>query len=864
MTSFFLTPPKLAKWLLQRIVAKQIRQPVVGDFEEAYQEIAKEDGGLRAAAWYWGQVICSLPALITHFIYWRIQMFRNYLKITIRNLAKHKGYSSINITGLAIGIACCLLVILYVRDELSYDRYHKKSDRIYRLVTGVRSSAFNAVAKICGPWGITAARDFPEVENVARFLIMGQTLVAKGENRFYETSGFYADSTIFKVFSYRFLQGNPQTALVAPNSIVITDNLAQKYFGNENPLGQTLLFDNKDEYRVTGIIEDVPLNSHFTFSYLVSMSSYSHPMKDDWIKWKQYYTYLLLKGDISPEVVEAKIPGMLHQNIGEKSADYSPSLQPLTSIYLHSKLHREISVNSDIAYVYIFSAIAFFILLIACTNFMNLATARATKRAKEVGVRKAAGANRGSLIKQFLGEALFFSLLALLIAYILTALILPLFNTVAGKAFTINELLQPDLIAVFILLSVIVGLISGSYPAFLLSSFRPVEVLKGTIPAGVTGRSPLRKTLVVFQYTISAALIMATGIIYNQLDFIRNKNLGFNKKQVVILPIQDNAMKENYESVKQTLLQHPNIESVSISSNVPGGGDWGSPVIPEGFTEENRPSLRMLVVDHDFIETYQIEMAAGRDFSTDFSTDETHAFLINEAAARLLGWDNPLEKTIAMPVIQRESAPVVGVVKNFHFRSFKENIAPLIFFIPPRSWFSRYSIRIHPENAAETLDFIKETWVKFSPDHPFTYTFFDKRFDQLHRADEQVGQIIGYFTLLAIVIACLGLFGLASFTTQQRTKEIGIRKVLGSSASRIVLLISKEFIKLVFLALLIAIPLAYFGMEQWLTNFAYRTDIGIGVFLLASGLTFFLALFTVSFQTIRAALTKPADALRYE
>ena len=855
-------PPQIAQWLLRHIVAEQIRQPIVGDFEEAYSEIYKEDGAWRAACWYWWQIIRSLPAFIHHQIYWRIQMFRNYLKIALRNLAKHKGYSFINIAGLAIGIVCCLLVILYVRSELSYDRYHEKNDRVYRLITGMRSASYNGIAKIAGAWGPTAVAEFPEVEAAARFVFTGQTLVTRGENRFYETGGLYADSTVFDVFSYRILQGDPENALMAPNTMIITETLANKYFPEGDPVGKILRLDNHIDYRVTAVIEDVPLNSHFTFTYLLSMASYSHELKDDWTKWLQYYTYLLLEEGASPEAVEDGLPGMLAAHIGEAAKDFTPALQPLTSIHLHSKLHREIGANSDIAYIYIFSAIAFFILLIACTNFMNLATARAANRAKEVGVRKASGAHRSSLVKQFLGEALFFSFFALILAVMLTILILPAFNNVSGKAFTFSDLMQPDLAIAFVLLTAFVGLISGSYPAFLLSSFRPVEVLKGNLR--ISGNQLLRKGLVVFQYTISAALIMATGIMYNQLDFIRNKNLGFNKEQVVILPIQNNTMKEKSESVKQALLQHPNVESVSISSNVPGGGDWGIPVLPEGYTEENRPPFRMLVIDEDFIETYQIEMVAGRNFSKEISGDATHAWLMNEAAAKMLNWENPLEKTLAMPVLKRESAPVIGVVKDFHFRSFKENIAPLIFFIPPPSWYSLYSVRIHPENTRETLDFLKETWTTFSPDHPFTYRFFDQRFDLLHLVDVQAGQTMGYFTLLAIVIACLGLFGLASFTTQQRTKEIGIRKVLGSSASQIVILISKEFAKLVVLSLGIAAPIAYFAMTQWLQNFAYRTDIRPEIFLLAGGLTLLLALATVSFQTIRAAMTKPANALRYE
>ncbi len=790
-------------------------------------------------------------------------MLKNHLKIALRNLRRHKIISLINMIGLAIGMACAALILLYVRHELSYDQYHQNKNRIYRLVSKVQGASYEAVAKVPGPWAIAAQKDFPEIEQIARFVFFNETLVSRGEKRFYENGGLYADSTVFEVFSFRLLQGDHQTALTQPNTVVVTEALAQKYFGEENALGQTLTFDNQNQYQVTGVMANVPANSHFTFDYLVSMASYNNPRRESW-QWLQFYTYLLLKEGASPAAVAEKFPDLLRRHVeAATAANYAPYLQPLTDIHLRSNLFREMQANSDVAYIYIFSAVAGFILLIACINFMNLSTARASTRAREVGVRKVTGADRWQLIKQFLGEAILVSFAALLIALVCIDYLLPVFNTLANRQLAVDYFQDYFLVIGLLGMTLLVGVMSGIYPAFVLSSFKPVNVLKGKLPS--SSRARLRQGLVVLQFAISAFLMIATGVVYNQLAFIQNKKLGFNEEQLVIIPIRDEAMRQKYETVKQALAQHPNVVSVSASANMPGGSDFGIPYEPAGIPRDNIPPARILVVDHDFIQTFQMEMAAGRSFSKDHLTDATAAFIINEEAAKQLGWsDEPLGKMIAMPNIQRDASPVIGVLKDFHFRSMREKIGPLLFFIATPDWYSVLSVRLRPENMAETLTFLERQWAAFDPIHPFTYTFFDEGFAQLHQAEQQIGALLRYVSILAILIACLGLFGLAAFTAEQRTKEIGVRKVLGASVGSVTLLLSKDFTKLVLIGFIAAAPLAYYAMNRWLENFAYRIDIGWGVFALSGLLALTVAWLTVSYQSIKAALANPVEALRYE
>ncbi len=789
-------------------------------------------------------------------------MFKNYFKTAVRHLLRHKTIAMINLFGLAIGLACSALILLYVRHELSYDQYHKNKDRIYRLVSKVQGASYEAVAKVPGPWGARAAKELPEVERAARFVFVNQVLVSRGEKRFYEAGGFYADSSVFEVFSFALLRGDPKTALVAPNAMVVTQDFAKKYFGEEEALGQTLKFDNQSEYLVTGVMKNVPNHSHFTFDFLVSMATYANPRRDNW-DWLQFYTYLLLREEASPQAVAEKFPALLRTHVEENiAANYSPFLQPLTDIHLRSQLFREMQPNSDLAYLYIFSAVAAFILLIACINFMNLTTARAATRAKEVGVRKATGAERGQLVKQFLGEALLTSLVALLLAVMLMEFLLPVFNRLASRTMALDYFGDLPFSLSLLGITLFTGLLAGGYPAFVLSNFKPAYALKGKLQR-VSGAA-LRKGLVAFQFAISTFLMIATGIVYNQLEYMQNKKLGFNAEQLLIIPIRDEAVRAKYETVKHELAQHPNIVSVAASSNLPGGGDWGIPYVPEGFPHDQIPPMRVLAVDHDFITTFGMELSAGRTFSKEHPTDVMSAYLINEEAARQLGWENPLGKNLAMPNIQRAPGPVIGVVKDFHFRSMHEKIGPILFFIPPPDWFSVFSVRIRPQHVSETLAFLDKKFAEFDPSHPFAANFFDEQFAQLHQAEQRLGELLSYVAILAIFVACLGLFGLAAFTAEQRTKEIGVRKVLGASVRSIFMLLSQDFTKLVLAGFVMAAPAAYFAMNLWLQGFAYRLAPSFGIFILAAALTLAIAWLTVSYQALKAAAANPVDSLRYE
>ncbi len=792
-------------------------------------------------------------------------MIKNYIKIALRNLIKHKAFSVINISGLAIGMACCLLIIIFVQDELRYDRFHDKAGRIYRLTSewSQRGIIANYPLIFSGVPPILQ-NEFSEVLNFVRFDPRLNVLISSGDKKFYEERLFYTDASVFEVFTFPLVKGDPETALKEPYSIVLTGNMAEKYFSGEDPVGQTLMIDNEHDYKVTGILKKIPRNSHIRFDFLASMATLEaqDPRYGKLWAWN-CYAYLLLPEDYSYLDLVKKLPDFIRRHRGEKAVEaYTFSLQPLTSIHLHSHLGSEIEPNGDIRYVYIFSVIAFFILLIACINFMNLSTARSANRAKEVGVRKVLGADRIRLAKQFLGESLFLSLMALPAAVALVEFFLPAFNALTGKDLRIDYFGNSVVFIGLIGILLFVGLISGSYPAFFLSTFRPAEVLKGKLKAG-SGSMLFRKVLVVVQFSVSIVLIAGTMIITNQLDFIRNKKLGFDKEQVLVMPVSRSGIGQNFEAFKRELLQNPSVESVCGSTSLPSLLPTRSVFIPEGIEEGERLTLRNVLVDHDFIKTFGLEILEGRDFSRDFATDREEAFVVNEAAVKEFGWDSAVGKRLID--LEGPKGRVVGVVRDFHFRSKHQKIEPLILSLLPSSRFVYFvSVKMKSSNISDTLAFLKRKWNAFSPGWPLEYFFLDDNFDRMYKSEDRLRQVFMTFTSLAIFIACLGLFGLAAFTAEQRTKEVGIRKVLGASVPGVVLLLSKEFMKWVLIANVIAWPVAYFAMSRWLQNFAYRVSIGWAVFIAAAVLALGVALFTVGFQAAKAALANPSDALRYE
>ncbi len=808
-------------------------------------------------------------------------MFKNHLKIALRHLLKYKAYTFLNVAGLAIGLTCCALIMLYVRDELSYDLFHENADRIYRVIldAGI-GGTFVRTATTAAPLAATLVQEFPEVAHATRFWQSQRVLISYEDRRFYEEFN-WTDSTVFAMLSFPLVQGDAKTALAQPNALVISTAMAQKYFGNENPMGKVLRYDNRVDYKVTGVMKNIPSQSHFRFDFLGSMLSQPEGNSTRWVS-NSFYTYILLRPGATPAQLESKFPALikkyvapqLQQALGKSfdeaiaaGAKWDYELQALPDIYLHSNTQHEIGVTSDAKYAYILTAIAVFVLLIACINFMNLATARSANRAKEVGMRKVLGSFRGQLVKQFLSESVLLALLALLIALASIDLLLPMFNNIAGKELSLRFNAGLPFIIGLLGVTLGVGLLAGIYPALVLSGFQPVAVLKGSLRAGA--KNPrLRSVLVIAQFSISIVLLIGTGVVFQQLEFMRNKRLGFKQEQVVVLPIETGMAQQRFSAFREELLAHPKVVGVAASDVVPGRFEGDDAFRPEGAPQEVAYPLERLRVSHDFLQTLEMEIATGRGFSREFVTDTSEAVMINETAARRMGMtpENAVGKRlIEIGVTSDETITrtIIGVVKDFHFESMHREIKPVVIFMQAnRLW--RVSVRIRPENMPATIAFLQEKWQAFEPGYPWRYFFLDEDFGRLFQNEERQAKIFGNFTILAIVIACLGLFGLASFIAEQRTKEIGVRKVLGASVQGIVMLLSRDFTKLVGIAFLIAAPVAYFAMQHWLQDFVYRTELQPLIFILAGVLALLIAWLTVGYQAIKAALTNPVEALRYE
>jgi len=799
-------------------------------------------------------------------------MIKNYLKSALRNIKRHKGYAFINIAGLAIGMACCILILMYITTELSYDRYHENADRIFRLGLDANMGGTGVVTPISNvPSAPTLIQSYPEVLDAARISTVSKRAVQYEDKVFFENGIMYADSSIFQVFTFPMIKGDPNTALKPAYTLVLTEETAQRYFGKDNPMGKILKYNNQYDLTVTGVMENVPKNSHFTFDMLCSFETLYDLDRESMEEWFNFnlYTYLLLSEGFDYRELEQKLPALVDKYMGDMlkalGGEINFFLQPLTSIHLHSNLENEIRPNSSITYIYIFTAIGLFILCIACINFMNLATARSYTRAKEVGMRKVIGAERKELIWQFLGESLIYSIFSLVIALLFVQIALPFVESLSGREMSLNLAEMPWLVPSFFGLVLLVGVVAGSYPALFLSSFHPAQVLKGNWKAGSV-HSRLRSFLVVAQFIISISLIIGTGIILSQLNFMKNKSLGFEKKNTLVVEIKDRNMQQSLDSIKAEIQKIPGVLNVSSSSLVPGQEPSVQPFIPEGYTEKQAQLMESFTVGHDFFPTLGMEIVKGRNFSPEYGTDSSSAAIINETAAKRYNWEDPIGKTIQAPsdeVGKWQTYTVVGVVKDFHRTSLHSVIAPQIIGNNPSN-FDTLAIKIHPENAEGTLRLLREKWKDVDPIRPFEFLYLDATIDRLYGAEERLSNIFSSFSVFAIFIACLGLFGIASFAAEQRTKEIGIRKVLGASVPGVVVLLSKDFLKLIVLANIIAWPLAYFGMNKWMENFAYKSGIGLWIFFYTAILAMGIALATVSFQSIKAALLNPVDAIKYE
>ena len=778
-------------------------------------------------------------------------MFKNYLTVAFRNLKRHKIYSVINILGLSVGMACCFLILLFVMDELRYDKHHPHIDRTFRVVVEDQNNGVMTLnATTPGALAPALEKHFSEVDQVVRFY-SGKGPVRVGDVRFHESRFFMADPNVFDVFALELVQGDPQRVLAEPNTVVLSESMARKYFGDENPIGQTLQQWNRFEYRVTGILKDPTYKAHFHADFLAS----SLGLPDSWhSQWNMYvaYTYVVLhKG--GEQTLPDKLASYLttHVNTIKGVGIDGFALQRLGDIHLHSHIKDEIEPNGDIQHVYLFSAIAFFVLLIACINFINLSTARSAHRNREVGVRKVVGANRGQLVRQFLGEAVLMSLLAMVLAVSLVELLLPSFNAITTKELRVHWIDQGYWIGICVSITLAVGLLSGAYSAFLLSSFRPVQMLRGKLSADQDGRF-LRKGLVVVQFAISIGLIVSTLVLESQMHYIQTKRLGFDGEQVVIiqaaLPLRDQGV---YSTFKTEALRHANVLYVS-SGSIPGSEPTRARIEDTG----GFVTVYQYGADYDYIETLGLNLKSGRGFSPDHTQDAKNGLVATEMYMNQVA-NGKLDNVF------RSGREVLGVVENFHVLSLREPILPLLIELRP-GFSGNLLVRIGNGNVQETLAFLEQTWKTTCAGHPFEFEFLDARINQLYQAEKRLGDLMAYFSSLAILVACLGLFGLAAFTAERRTKEIGIRKVLGASVSGIVMLLSKDFVTLMLIANVIAWPVAYWAMRDWLTNFAYRIDLGWSVFALSGGLALMIALLTVGYQAWKAARANPVDALRYE
>lgn len=808
-------------------------------------------------------------------------MIRNYLKIAIRNLWRNKGFSAINIFGLAIGIATCLIIMLFVNNELSYDRFNKKANHIVRVSFqgNVQGEKMNE-STVMAPVAQTLKADFPEVKEATRIRDYGTPKLIYGDKSFREDDFAFVDSNFFKVFTLPLIQGDAATALAEPNTVVITKALAQKYFGKEDPIGKVISFkDGKNApCKVTGMIDKVPVNSHFHFDLFASLSSLPDSREANWMS-SNYYTYLVLADGYEYKKLEAKLPDVVKKYIGpqlsegagmtleefrKQGNDISFHLQPLTDIHLYSDFSNDLSPSGDAKYVYIFGAIALFMLLIACINFMNLSTAGASKRSREVGIRKVLGSMKLELIRQFLLESVLVTAVALVLAVVLMYLMLPAFNNLAGQNLSLSFSDHPLLIPVLLLFIVLTGILAGSYPAFYLSSFKPVAVLKGKFVSGKRTIG-LRSSLVVFQFFISIILIVSTTVVYNQLSYMRNKNLGYSKDQVMVVS-NTWMLGENQAAFRQQLQRDPRVAGISGSRYLPAGpSDNNNFFVSPGLTSTELTKTLRYEVDENYIPTLGIQLLEGRNFSQEFGMDSS-SVILNEAAAKALGWkqETAVGQTLSRTSKrgEKENYRVIGVVKDFHFRPFHERISPLLMVLAPDP--GNLIVKLKTKDVARVIATLKKSWSDFGPEDPLTYSFLDERFENSYKAEQRIGMILAIFAGLTIFVACLGLFGLAKFTAEQRTKEIGIRKVLGASVSQVSTMLSKEFVKLVLIACIIAFPLAWWAMNKWLEDFAYRVNISWWVFVVAAVVASLIALLTVSFQAIKAAIANPVKSLRTE
>jgi putative ABC transport system permease protein len=808
-------------------------------------------------------------------------MFKNYIKTAYRSLIKNKGFTLINILGLALGLTICLLIVFYVVDELSYDRYNTKANRIYRVDEDLKLGNNYVQYAVCmPPLAGVLKKDYPYVENAVRLKAGGAFHTQKGNQSIIENNVIYADPGVFDVFTLPIINGNAASALQEPNTVVLTESSAKKYFNSIDIIGKTFVFNTSENYKITAVIKDIPKQSHFKADFMISMSSFADSKTNQWLR-SNYSTYVLFKNADDHQKLAAAFPTLLRKystkemetalklsiDQFEKNGNhFKLNLIPLLNIHLHSAKTGEMGINSNVQYIYIFSAIALFILLIACVNFMNLSTARSANRAREVGVRKVLGSSRKHLIAQFLAESVLVTFTAAIIAVIAAVVLLPLFNNIANKELTITTHTLTWFAPLLLGIILVIGGLAGSYPAFYLSAFQPIEVLKGKVANGFKG-SWLRGSLVVFQFSISIFLIVGTLVIYNQLNYIQTKDVGYNRNQVLVVKNVFELGNASY-SFKQEIKQLPGVINATTSGFLPTTHNRNTAIFYKDAALDQKEAIfpQEWFVDADYIKTLDMKMAAGRNFSNEMLSDSM-AVIVNETAARFLGYNDPVNKMLYKSNVDKQNVThlrpfhIIGMVKDFHFTSLHENIGPVVMAMGTDM--GNLSIRFNKASFPAVFAAVKSKWNKLSPGN-FEYSFMDADFEASYRAEQRIGTLCMVFTVLAIVIACLGLFGLAAYAAEQRTKEIGIRKVLGANVSVIVTMLSKDFMKLVLLAIIISTPVAWYMMQKWLQDFAYRINIHWWIFMAAGFAAILIAFITISVQSIKAAIANPVESLRSE
>ena len=849
-------PPKIAEWLLKTMANKNNNSAIMGDLEEEYYFKAEIKGVVFAWFWFWFLISISVPSFLLNHLYWSMIMFKNNMKITCRRILKQKMFSSINILSLTLGLTCSIFILLWVFDELSYDEFHKNIQDIYR-VNCVQKSQNSEMdfTHTPHPWAALFKERVDEIQEITR--LRETTCNIKYKNIVLnENSICFADNEIFNIFTFDFLQGNNQTALANPSSVVISKSIAEKYFPSIDPVGNILDVNNQVHLNITGVFENLPNNSTLDMDFIASYPSLK-TLGVSLEKWFEFdcVTFLQIFPNTDVSQIESQMTKEFSEVTGVSSEQIRMKLDPLRKIHLYLK-----GGSGDIQYVYIFSIIAAIVLLLGCINFMNLSTAQSSKRAKEIGIKKTTGSTRSQLIFQFFGESMFMVVIALLFSLVLIQLFLPYFNNFLHKQLS---LITNDFRIIYILLGItfLTGTISASYPAVYLSSFQPAAVLKSEIASKLSGKK-LRQFLVISQFVISIVLIIATLTMTSQIKYLQNKKLGLNKDNILYLRL-DRSMLDNFSVFKNKLLQFQDINNVTLTSSLPtnvqmnmGGVDW------ENKNPETNYLFKLLLVDQDFFKTFDINLAAGRSFSENFSADQNN-YMLNEQAIKQMGIDDPIGKSFS---IMGTEGIIVGIVKDFHFQPLHNQIGPIIFASYPRlqNWFEYIFIRYEGNQISATLDNIKKAHNELFAEIPFDYHFLDADYESLYQAEKRVLKLVEMFAALAIIIFCLGLLGLSSFMVERRTKEIGVRKVLGATGSKIVILLSSEFVRGILIANLFACPISWYVMNKWLQNFAYRTNISLWTFVLAGSLALFIALMTLSYQVVRAARANPINSLKYE